>query len=94
MKIFVGNSLKWQHQPTHRSSSWLGSILEQRLRVRDFVSNASSLKQFFAEAVDLAYGDGAKLASREAGLPIEQFPATVPYPLERLLDDDWLPEQR
>ncbi|MBK1633594.1 hypothetical protein CKO31_23185 [Thiohalocapsa halophila] len=92
LKILLGHLLKWEYQPTHRCSSWLGSILEQRLRLRDLLSSSPSLKPFLAEAADLAYADGAQLASRETGLAITQFPASLPYPLERLLDDDWLPD--
>jgi hypothetical protein len=92
LKILLGHLLKWQYQPTHRCSSWLGAILEQRLRVQDLLTVCPSLKPFLAQAADLAYPDGAKLASRETGLPLQQFPTSVPYPLEHLLDDEWLPE--
>lgn len=92
LKILLGLLLKWQCQPTHRSSSWRGSILEQRLRIRDLLQGAPSLKPFLAEAATIAYGDGAKLASRETGLPLAHFPEGLPYALDSLLDDDWLPE--
>jgi len=42
LKILLGHLLKWQHQPQHRSSSWRGSILEQRLRIRDLLQDAPS----------------------------------------------------
>ena len=92
LKILLGHLLKWQHQPAHRSSSWRGSILEQRLRIRDLLQDCPSLKPYLAEAVANAYGDGARLASQETGLPLGHFPAGLPYPLDHLLDDDWLPE--
>lgn len=91
LKILLGHLLKWQHQPAHRSSSWRGSILEQRLRIRDLLQDAPSLKPFLAEAANAAYADGAKLASKETGLPLAQFPDALPYALELLLDDDWFP---
>lgn len=93
LKILLGHLLKWQFQPAHRCSSWRGSILEQRLRIRDLLQDAPSLKSFFAEAVACAYGDGAKLASKETGLSLAQFPDQSPFALDTLLDDDWLPEQ-
>jgi len=92
LKILLGHLLKWQYQPTHRSGSWRGSILERRLRIRDLLQDAPSLKPFLAEAATTAYGDGAKLASKETGLPLAQFPEALPYALDPLLDDDWLPE--
>ena len=92
LKILLGHLLKWQYQSPHRSSSWRGSILEQRLRIRDLLQDSPSLKPFLAEAAAAAYGDGAKLASKETGLTLAQFPDVLPYALDRLLDDDWLPE--
>ena len=93
LKILLGHLLKWQYQPAHRSSSWRGSILEQRLRIRDLLLDCPSLKPFLAEAVTAAYGDGVRLASKETGLPPAQFPESLPYALDPLLDDDWLPEE-
>ena len=93
LKILLGHLLKWQYQPAHRSSSWRGSILEQRLRIRDLLEDLPSLKSFLAEAAAAAYGDGAKLASKETGVPLAQFPEALPYAPDRLLDDDWLPEE-
>lgn len=92
LKILLGHLLKWQYQPAHRSSSWRGSILEQRLRIRDLLHDSPSLKPFLAEAAMAAYEDGVRLASKETGVPLMQFPKALPYALEPLLDDDWLPE--
>jgi hypothetical protein len=94
LKILLGHLLKWQHQPTHRSSSYLGSILEQRLRIRDLLQDSPSLQPYLAEAMGKAYADGARLASKETGLPLGHFPEGLPYRLDHLLDDDWLPEDR
>ena len=91
LKILLGHLLEWQYQPAHRSSSWRGSILEQRLRIRDLLDDSPSLRPFLAEAAAAAYGDGARLACKETGLPLEQFPASMPFPLGGLLEDDWLP---
>jgi hypothetical protein len=94
LKILLGHLLKWQYQPAHRSSSWLGSHLVQRLRIRDLLQDSPSLQPYLAEAADRAYGDGARLASKETGLPLGHFPAKLPYSLDHLLDDDWLPNER
>ncbi len=91
LKILLGHLLKWQYQPAHRSSSWRGSILEQRLRIRDLLQDSPSLKPLFAEAAASAYRDGATLASKETGLSPAHFPEVLPYALDRLLEDDWLP---
>lgn len=69
-----------------------GSILEQRLRIRDLLQDAPSLKPLLAEAAATAYRDGATLASKETGLPPAHFPETLPYAPDHLLDDDWFTE--
>ena len=93
LKILLGHLLNWQRQPPRRSSAGRGSILEQRLRIRDLLQESSSLRPFFAKAVASAYGDGARLASKETGSPRPDFPDQSPFSLDGLLDDDWLPEQ-
>ena len=92
LKILLGHLLKWQYQPTHRCSSWRGSILEQRLRIRDLLQDCPSLKPFLPEAVAAAYADGVTLASKETGLSPAHFPGQSPYVLDVLLDDDWFPD--
>jgi hypothetical protein len=92
LKILLGHLLKWQYQPAHRCSSWRSSILEQRLRIRDLLQDCPSLEPFVADAVAAAYRDGARLASKESGLPLAQFPDQSPYLLDDLLEDDWLPD--
>jgi len=78
LKILLGHLLKWQYQPAHRSGYWRGSILEQRLRIRDLLEDCPSLKPFFPEAVGSAYDDGLRLASRETGLPFGHFQRLYP----------------
>ncbi len=92
LKILLGHLLKWHHQPAHRCGSWRGSILEQRLRIRDLLQDCSSLKPFLSEAVAAAYADGAKLASKETGISLDRFPEQSPYAPDLLLEDDWFPD--
>lgn len=92
LKILLAHLLKWQYQAPHRNSSWRGSILEQRLRIRDLLQDCPSLQPFMAEAVAAAYPDGAELASKETGLLHALFPKQAPYSLSGLLDDDWFPD--
>jgi len=91
LKILLGHSLKWEYQSAHRSGSWRGSIIEQRLQVRDLFAFSPSLKPFAAEAVAAAYGDAVKLACRETGLADSVFPHDCPYALAQILDDDFFP---
>jgi hypothetical protein len=93
LKILVGHLLKWQLQAAHRSSSWRGSIAEQRLRVADLVDFSPSLKPYFDAAIAAAYPDAVKLAARETGLRADRFPPTCPFGMAAILDQDFLPER-
>ena len=92
LKILLGHLLKWQYQPAHRCGSWRGSILEQRLRIRDLLQDSPSLKTFMPEAVAAAYADGAKLASQETGISLDRFPEQLLFAPDVLLEDDWFPD--
>lgn len=92
LKILLAHLLKWQYQPAHRCGSWRGSLLEQRLRIRDLLHDSPSLKTFLPEAVAAAYADGARLASQETGISLDRFPEQSPYAPDLLLDDDWFPD--
>ncbi len=94
LKILLGHLLKWEFQPLYRSSGWRGSITEQRLQIQDLLQFSPSLKPFLAEAVAAAYSDGVKLAAKETGLPRPVFPDACPYVIERILDDDFFPENQ
>lgn len=48
LKILLGHLLKWQYQPANRSSSWRGSILEQRLRARDLLQDSPCLQPYLS----------------------------------------------
>jgi hypothetical protein len=93
LKILLGHLLKWQFQPNHRSSSWRGSMVEQRLQLRDLLQFSPSLKPFLAEAMIAAYPDAVILAVKETGLAKTVFPDACPYTQAQCMDDDFFPEK-
>lgn len=84
LTVLIQHMLKWDHQPTKRSRSWINSIAEQRDRVEDVLRVSPSLKHRWSEAVDAAYRYGSRKASREIDIPLDTFPPDCPY------DDDTL----
>lgn len=89
--ILVAHLLKWQFQPAHRSSSWRGSIAEQRVRIQRRLRLSPSLKSFLPKAVEETYADAVGLAAEETGLGQDAFPASCPYTTEQVLDRAFLP---
>jgi len=90
--ILVAHLLKWQFQPTHRCSSWRGSIAEQRIKILRRLRLSPSLRPHLPGAIAEAYSDAVELATDETGLDHGVFPGQCPYTPEELLDRAFLPD--
>lgn len=90
--ILIAHLLKWQFQPDKQSSSWRGSISEQRVQLLRLLKKVPSLKRHLANAVMDAYPDAVFLASDETGLPENVFPQSCSYTIEQLLDKTFYPD--
>jgi hypothetical protein len=87
--ILLGQLLKWEFQPSHRSKCWLATIREQRRRIVDLLEESPSLKPYFPEVLEKAYQDGVDLAVRETSLNYKDFPQECLYSLEQVLDSSF-----
>ena len=92
--VVLMHLLKYQFQPERRSNSWLATLIEHRLRLRDDFQDSPSLKTYVADPTILkrCYEDACDRASRETGLPKTNFPENCPYHFDQILDKDFLPE--
>jgi hypothetical protein len=91
--ILIAHLLKWQYQPAHRSSSWRGSIVEQRVQISRELRLSPSLKPFLSEAIQEAYPDAVRIATRETGLDPAAFPEHSPFKNSEILHDDYWPAE-
>jgi hypothetical protein len=89
--ILIAHLLKWQYQPEHRSSSWRGSIVEQRVQVNREIRLSPSLKAFLGEAINEAYPDARHIACNETGITASAFPEQCPYQGNEMLDESYWP---
>src|SRR5271170_1000786 len=53
--VLLTHLLKWQFQPSSRSTSWSGTIIEQRQQIGSVIADSPSLQQVVPEAFDIAY---------------------------------------
>jgi hypothetical protein len=90
--VLLIHLLKFQFQPEQRSSSWHGSIVEHRQRMRDDFEESPSLRSHAVQVFASAYADARERASAETGLPLRTFPRPCPYTLEQTLDARFLPD--
>jgi hypothetical protein len=91
LMVLIAHLLKWQFQPTHRSSSWSGSIVEQRIKILDQLEESPSLKNTLEQGIEKAYSGALKIAVKETVLPIKTFPNNCSYSIEQLLDENFYP---
>jgi hypothetical protein len=89
--ILIAHLLKWQFQLDKQSSSWRGSINEQRVQILRLLKKTPSLRRELNNAISDSYSDALFLASDETGLPEITFPQNCPYTIEQLLDKTFYP---
>src|SRR5258708_36696350 len=71
--------LKYSAQPRRRSSGWLATIGEQRIRIATVIDDSPSLKSFPASILEHCYGDPRSRAAPEPGLPESAFADRCPF---------------
>jgi hypothetical protein len=77
--ILMMHLLKWDHQPTHRSRSWVNTVHEQRKRIARVLRKNPSLKSRIPEATEEGYEDARDNAAAETGVARKLFPKACPY---------------
>ncbi len=93
LDVLLMHLLKWQFQPTGRSTSWRLSIEEQRRKLTRHLADNPSLRSRLAEAMEDAYGDSILAAARETGLDRSIFPVSCPWSFEQIINQDFWPDR-
>ena len=83
--------LKWKYQPNRRGSGWEISIKKQRRHIKDHLDENPSLKGHISSICEKAYYYSKLDAMEETGLALETFPEKMPFTIEEVLQDKWLP---
>lgn len=94
LRQLVMHLLKWQYQPSRRQlgHSWESSITLARDEIALVLERNPGLQHQMPGYLAKRYGAARRLARVETGLPLTTFPATCPWTLEQVLDDDFFPE--
>jgi hypothetical protein len=86
LTVLLMHLLKWHYQPEKRSNSWQATIIEQRIRILDLLSESPSLVSYLKGEVDRCYNNAKALAAAETGLAPTTFPQDCPYLLTEALE--------
>lgn len=79
LSVILLHLLKWDHQPSRRSRSWVTSIRTQRSVVEERLDDSPSLRSQSDGLVVRAYHRARIAAAGETGLAEDTFPAVCPY---------------
>ena len=93
LKVLIAHLLKWQLQPDKRSSSWRGTIIEQRQKINSLLTDSPSLKYKLFKQVDIneLYKGAKNIFYKDTGLDIEKLLVKNPFTIEEILDDNFYP---
>jgi hypothetical protein len=91
LRSLILHLLKWQMQPGQRSPSWIASIGDSRVHLKDIFEQSPSLRRFASESAGSVYPDARRFAANETGLTQTALPAECPYSFDQLMDLDYFP---
>ena len=94
MTRLLGHLIKWRYQPARRGASWECTIRNQRDRIAKLLHRMPSLRRLFSSEEWLAevWRDALDLAVHEAHLELADLPAAMPWSVEQVLSQNYLPE--
>ena len=81
----------WQSEKERNRGHWEREITSFRLQILRHLEDSPSLKNHLKEKFQQCYQDGCKLASKHSQLSPNTFPKKPIAPLEKVLDENWLP---
>jgi Domain of unknown function DUF29 len=92
LRLILSHLLKWVYQPDKRTDSWRGTIANGRVLVQEDLEDSPSLAHDLPELFDWAYPRARRDAAQETGQALATFPEICPWPIERVLAQDFWPE--
>lgn len=93
LQVLLLHLLKYQYQPESRGKNWLLTISHQRTAIERLLEQSPSLGGMLnEETVAKVYAKAVREAVIETDLERHLFPVACPYLIERVLEEDWLPE--
>jgi hypothetical protein len=81
----------WEAERNDNLRGWMGEIQNFRTQIKRLLKKSPSLQPYLVEVYEECYQDARKIMIRRTGLNPEIFPISPMAPLEKVLDEDWLP---
>ena len=92
LTVLLMHLLKWQYEPSHRCTSWVQTIREQRRSIVWLMEDNPSLKASLSDQLTTAYRRAVDEAADETSLPISLFPTECPWSYTQFMDKELFPD--
>jgi len=81
----------WEAEKIRNQGHWQAEITNFRQLIRDELEDSPSLRPYLHEIYPQCYAEARKIASQRSQLSLNTFPEQPIAPLEKVLDENWLP---
>ncbi len=81
----------WENEKEYNQRNWKGTIREQRRQLLLLLEDSRSLKPLFYENFPKCYSEARKIVLDKTNLSDNFLPIEIPFPVEEILNDDYLP---
>ena len=89
--VLLAHLLKCKYQPQRKCKSWFSTLSEQRDQIALRLERSPSLRTHLNHYINAAYRSAVYRASVETGIPESEFPRTLPFSQEEILDLRFIP---
>jgi hypothetical protein len=81
----------WPEEYQRNYRHWQGEVTVFRVDLNNHLT--TTLENKLNQELESIYQTALKIVLQKTGLPVANFPKTCPYSLQKLLDEDWHPEE-
>ncbi|MDJ0597520.1 MAG: DUF29 domain-containing protein [Crocosphaera sp.] len=81
----------WETERDYNQRNWKGTIREQRRQLLLLLEDSPSLKTLFFDSIIKCYSEARKIVLDKTNLFDNLLPLEIPFPLEDILNYDYLP---
>jgi hypothetical protein len=88
-RVLLTHLIKWDIQPDRQCNSWLATIAEQRIQIRQLLEDSPSLRHEASYRLQTIWVEAQIAASRETNLRVGIDP-DCPFEFERIISEQFL----
>ncbi|NVD72540.1 DUF29 domain-containing protein [Duganella sp. BJB1802] len=91
LTVLIMHLLKCQYQKDYPQNKWRSTLIEQRYRLSRLLKTSPSTRKLVPKYATECYPIARRRAAEETGLGEDVFPHSLPYSIEQLMDQAFMP---